>query len=207
MRVIWGRSNSSNVMKLLWFCEETGIAFERRDAGGAFGVVGEAPYKAHNPMSLVPMLEEADGWTLWESNSILRYLASTHPQGTALWPVEPRRRAGIERWMDWQLAHLTPPMTVIFFTYVRTPEAERDWPATQAALARAAAMWRVVDGHLAGGDFLEGGFSLADIALGIFAHRWFNLPVERPDLPRLRGWYERLLARPAYARHVALPMS
>jgi glutathione S-transferase len=207
MTVIWGRSNSSNVMKLLWFCDEIGLAHERRDAGGAFGVVRDAAYKARNPMSLVPTLEEADGWSLWESNSILRYLAATSPGGAALLPEDLRRRAQVERWMDWQLAHLTPPMTVIFFTYVRIPEAERDWPATAEGLKRATAMWRVVEEQLSGRDYLEGEFSLADIALGVFVHRWFALPVERPDLPALRRWYERLLARPAFARHVAGPMS
>ncbi|MFC3126300.1 glutathione S-transferase family protein [Pseudoroseomonas globiformis] len=208
MTLIWGRTNSSNVMKLLWFCAEAGIPYERRDAGGTFGLVGDDAYKAMNPMSLVPVLQEADGWALWESNTILRYLAAVQAgTAAALYPAEPRRRAGIERWMDWQLAHLTPPMTTIFFTHVRIPEAERDWPATTAALEKATGLWRLLDRQLAGRQHVEGDFSLADIAIGIFVHRWFALPVERPELAHLRAWYDRLLARPHYSRIVAVPMS
>ena len=207
MRIIWGRANSSNVMKLLWFAAETGMPYERRDAGGAFGLTQDAAYKAMNPNSLVPVLQEPDGWALWESNSILRYLAGSTPGGAALYPAEARARAGIERWMDWQLAHLSAPMTTIFFTHVRIPEAERDWPATEAARQKAASLWALLDQRLEGRDFIEGQFSLADIALGIFAHRWFALPIERPELPNLRRWYDGLRQRPGYATHVCVPMT
>lgn len=207
MRIIWGRANSSNVMKLLWFAAETGMPYERRDAGGAYGLTQDAAYKAMNPNALVPVLQEPDGWALWESNSILRYLAGSTPGGEALYPAEARARAGIERWMDWQLAHLSAPMTTIFFTHVRIPEAERDWPATEAARQKAAALWALLDQRLEGRDFIEERFSLADIALGIFAHRWFALPVERPELPNLRRWYDGLCRRPGYATHVCVPMT
>jgi len=205
MPVIWGRANSSNVMKVLWFCAEAGLEFERRDAGGTFGVTSEPAYKARNPMSLVPTLEEPDGWSLWESNSILRYLASTTPGGKAMLPQEPRARAQVERWMDWQLAHLTAPMTTIFFTHVRIPEAERDWPATEAALTQAGKLWRILDRQLEGKEYVEGAFSVADIAFGPHIHRWFALPIERAELPNLRAWYDRLLARPHFARIIAGP--
>lgn len=208
MPIIWGRANSSNVMKLLWFCAETGLDHERRDAGGAFGVTREAGYTAKNPMSLVPTLEEADGWAVWESNTILRYLASTTPAAAALYPAAPRARAGIERWMDWQLAHLSKPMTTLFFTHVRIPEPERDWPATEAARREAAALWTLLDRHLKGRAFVEGeAFTLADITLGIFAHRWHALPIERPEFPELRRWYGTLAGRPGFARHVMVPMT
>lgn len=208
MTIIWGRANSSNVMKLLWFCEETGLDYERRDAGGAFGVTQEPGYVARNPMSLVPTLEEPDGWSMWESNTILRYLAATTPAATGLYPAAPRARAGIERWMDWQLAHLSGPMTTLFFTHIRIPEPERDWPAAEAALRQAARLWRLLDRHLEGRAYVEGEhLTLADIALGIFAHRWHALPLERPELPALRGWYDRLARRPGFARHVMVPMT
>src|SRR5262249_24934777 len=109
MLKIWGRANSSNVQKVLWTCEEIGIAFERIDAGGAFGKTKEAAYLALNPNGLVPTIE--DGKTvLWESNTIMRYLATTRG-ATRLYPTDPVERAFVERWMDWQLASLGPPMT------------------------------------------------------------------------------------------------
>lgn len=204
---IWGRANSSNVMKALWLCDELGIAYERIDAGGAFGRTREAAYLEMNPNALVPTIEEPDGFTLWESNAILRYLCDSRAPGTPLYPREPRERAEVERWLDWQLGTITRPMTVIFFTYVRIPEAERDWPATHKARDEAERLWSMLDARLAGRDYVCGPLTIADIALGIYVHRWFALPVERADLRNLRGWYDRLLDREPYKRHVAGPMT
>ncbi|WP_027283946.1 glutathione S-transferase family protein [Rubritepida flocculans] len=205
---IWGRANSSNVMKVLWLCEELGLAFERIDAGGAFGRTKEPAYLAMNPNARVPTIEEPDGFTLWESNTICRYLVATHAPGHALHPAEPRARARIERWMDWQLGHLNAPMTTLFFTYVRTPEEKRNWPATHAARDEAEALWDMVEGALEGRDFLGGpALSLADIALGPYLHRWLSLPIARKPQPRLAAWYGRLCRRPGYNRHVAVEMS
>ncbi|MCU0945933.1 MAG: glutathione S-transferase family protein [Rubritepida sp.] len=208
MLKIWGRASSSNVMKLLWLCEELGIAYERIDAGGAFGRTKEPAYLAMNPNARVPVIEEPDGFALWESNTICRYLVATRAPGHAMHPLEPRARARVERWMDWQLAHINPPMTVVFFTYVRTPEAERDMAATEKARVEAEALWDMVEGALAEGPFLCGAApTLADVALGPQLHRWLNLPIERKPQPRLAAWHARLCARPGFARHIAVPMS
>lgn len=205
---IWGRANSSNVMKVLWLCEELGVPFERIDAGGAFGRTRDPDFLAKNPNARVPVIEEPDGFTLYESNTICRYLVATRAPGHAMHPAEPRARARTERWMDWQLAHLNPPMTTIFFTFVRTPEAERDLAAAERARAEAAALWDMVEAALAEGDYLGGAApSLADVALGPYLHRWLNLPVTRPAQPRIAAWYGRLCQRPGFARHIAVPMS
>lgn len=205
---IWGRANSSNVMKVLWLCEELAIPHERIDVGGAFGRTKEPDYLAKNPNALIPTIEEPDGYTLWESNSILRYLARTRAPGHAIYPADPRLAADADRWMDWQLSALNRPMTVIFWTFVRTPEAERDLAAAEKARAEAETLWRMVDRQLQGRDFLIGPqLSVADIALGVYVHRWFALPIARAELPALRGWYDRLLQRPAFAKHCAGPLS
>ena len=205
---IWGRASSSNVMKLLWLCEELGIPHQRIDAGGSFGRTREPAYLAMNPNARVPTIEEPDGFAMWESNTICRYLVATRAPGHPLHPAEPRARARIERWMDWQLGHLNAPMTVIFFTHIRTPEAERNWPATARALAEAQGLWDMAESALGDAHFLGGEqLSLADIALGPYLHRWLNLPVERQPQPRVTAWHARLMARPGFARHVAVPMS
>ncbi len=208
MLKIWGRASSSNVMKVVWLCEELSIPFERVDVGGEFGRTKEAFYLAMNPNSRVPTIEEADGYTLWESNSILRYLVATRAPGHAIHPTAPAARGRVERWMDWQLASLGGPMTPLFFTYVRIPEPKRDYAAAAKALEEASALWSIVDRQLGDAEYVEGGYSLADIVLGPYLHRWFALPITRPDLPRLRAWYDRLQAKhPGFARHVAVEMT
>jgi glutathione S-transferase len=204
---IWGRDNSSNVMKVLWLCEELSIPFERIDAGGAFGKTKEPAYLAKNPNALVPTIEDGD-FVLWESNAIMRYLARTRAPGNPIYPADPRTAADCDRWLDWQLAALNPPMTTVFFTYVRIPEPERDMAATAKARDAAEALWGMVDAKLAGGDFVCGkDFTIADIALGIYAWRWFNLPIARKPMPRLEAWHERIKARPGHAKHIAKPMT
>jgi glutathione S-transferase len=205
---IWGRKTSSNVMKVLWLCEELAIPFERIDAGGAFGVTQEPAYLAKNPNALVPTIEEPDGFALWESNTILRYLARSRAAGHPICPSAPREAADVERWMDWQLSALNGAMTPIFFTYVRTPEPQRDYAAAEKARQAAAKLWAMVEPRLARQDFICGPhLTLADVALGVYVHRWFVLPIERPAMPGLVAWYERLKARPGYAKHCTAPLS
>jgi glutathione S-transferase len=205
---IWGRANSSNVMKVLWACEELGIPFERIDAGGAFGRTREPEYLAKNPNGLVPTIEEPDGFALWESNAILRHLARGRAAGNPLYPADPRVAADCDRWMDWQLGTLNPPMTTVFFTYVRIPEEKRDYPATAKARDAAEALWAMLEPRLAKQPYLCGeALTLADIALGIYVHRWFALPIERRPMPGLQAWYGRLKTRPGYAKHCAGPLT
>jgi glutathione S-transferase len=208
MLKVWGRVNSSNVMKVLWLCDELGIAYERVDAGGAFGKTREPFYLAMNPNSRVPTIEEPDGYTLWESNSILRYLVASRAPGHAVHPTDPRARGDVERWMDWQLATLSPSMNPLFWTYVRTPEGQRDHAAAARARDEAEEQWGILDRRLGGRDYVAGGFSLADIVLGPFLHRWFELPVARRAMPELEAYRARLHERHAgYRTHVAVPMS
>ena len=100
---IWGRNTSSNVQKVMWAVGEIGLPHERIDIGGPFGKNREAAYLAMNPNGLVPTLEEEDGFLLWESNSIVRYLAAKH-KATVLEPADLRTRANASKWMDWQLS-------------------------------------------------------------------------------------------------------
>jgi glutathione S-transferase len=204
MRTILGRLSSINVQKVVWACEELGLQYVREDVGGKFGGNRTPDYLAMNPNGLVPVLRE-DGFTLWESNAILRYLGTSNP--SKLWPEEPRARALLDRWMDWQIAHLSDPMRIIFWTLVRTPEPDRDMQAVARAVGDAGARWAILEAHFADRSFLGGeDFTLADIPAGCFAHRWFSLGIERPHLPAVHAWYERLLERPAYAQYVARPL-
>lgn len=204
MRTILGRLSSINVQKVVWACEELGLDYGREDVGGKFGGTRTPEFLAMNPNGLVPVLRE-DGFSLWESNAIVRYLGASNP--SPLWPEDARGRALLDRWMDWQIAHLAEPMRVIFWTLVRTPEPQRDMAAVARAVGEAGPRWAILEHHFAEHSFLGGErFTLADIPAGCFAHRWFSLPIERPHLPAVHAWYERLLERPAYAQFVARPL-
>jgi glutathione S-transferase len=205
MLKIWGRASSSNVQKVLWCCEELGIAYERIDAGMQFGRTKDPEYLAMNPNGLVPTVQDGDA-VIWESNTILRYLATTRG-GARLYPTEPVARSHVERWMDWQLATLTAPMTTLLFQLYRTPPAERKPAEIEAARVRAQALWHLLDQQLARREYLAGGsFSLADICIGIFGYRWLNYDIQREPTPHVSSWFERIKARPGCATHVLKPI-
>jgi glutathione S-transferase len=203
MRRLWGRDNSSNVMKVIWCLEELGLPYTREDVGGPFGRTDTPEYLAMNPNSLVPTLQE-DDFILWESNAILRYLCTAHAPQTPLWPHAPQVRANVDRWMDWQQTAMNGPGSVVFLGLVRTPVEQRDTAKIDNAVATLARVWTMLDAELAGHPYVGGAeFTLADIPLGVHVHRWFSFAVAKPDLPHLKAWYERLLERPVYREHVA----
>lgn len=202
MLKIWGRANSINVQKVVWTVGELGLAFERIDVGGAFGGTDTPEYLRMNPTRLVPTIDD-DGFVLWESNAIMRYLAARHGAGR-FWPGDLRTRADADRWMDWQGMEFGPATRGAFWELIRKPEAERNADVIAASLEESARHALILEEHLAGRAYLTGeDFTVADIAVGCVAHRWLNLPVERPDTPRLVAWYRKLYERPA--ARAALP--
>ena len=206
---LWGRNTSSTVMKVLHGLDELGLPFERIDVGGAFGGTATPDYRAKQPLGLVPAIEEPDGFTLFESNAILRYLCNAHAPASPLYPTEPRARGVVDAWLDLQQTALTAPHTVFFIGLVRTPPEKRDLSAIAAAVQQAAGIWKLVDARLADHPWITGDtFTIADIAWGIHVHRWLSLDLPgRPDLANVTAWYHRLLARPAFARHCAGPLA
>ncbi len=206
MLKIWGRRDSFNTQKVMWCVAELGIPHERIDAGGAHGVTDTTDYLAMNPNGRVPTIDD-DGFVLWESNAIVRYLSARHGMG-ALCPEDPRLRADADRWMDWQAATMSAVMRPLIITMFRTRPEDRVPEATRRQIDAAARLWTMLDAHLAERKFVAGGdFTMADIPLGAYAYRWFSIPETRPDLPALAAWYDRLRSRPAFREHVQLPIA
>jgi glutathione S-transferase len=205
---IWGRPNSVNVQKVLWCLAELDVAFERIDAGMQFGRNTESDYLAMNPTGRIPTLVEGD-FVLWESNSIMRYLCLAHGPTSSIYPQQPRQRAAVDRWLDWTLSTVQPIERPVFWGLVRTPPAERDMVALQKAADAAAELWTVLDRQLATRRYIEGEvFTLADIALGAYARRWFGVEgVVKPNLPQLARWFAELERRPGFIRYIAPPLS
>jgi glutathione S-transferase len=202
---IWGRNTSVNVQKVMWAVGELGLPHERIDVGGPFGKNNEPAYLAMNPNGLVPTLEE-DGFVLWESNAIVRYLAAKYGAGT-LEPADLRTRARASSWMDWQLTVASPALTPVFWGLVRTPPEKRDQAAIEASKIKTIAAMKIVDAHLANSAFLAGDtLSVGDIPAALMAYRFRRLVPERPALEHLERWFAAIEQRPAFKQHVlAIP--
>jgi glutathione S-transferase len=214
MLQIWGRLSSINVRKVVWCAQELGLAFERTEAGGKFGVVQTPAYRAMNPNSLVPTIEDdvdgadrghaggpADGrFRLWESNVIVRYLCGRHAPGR-LYPEALQPRFDAERWMDWQQTTLNAAGREAFMQWVRTPAERRDHAAAARSVQAMEPLLARLDAHLAMRTWMTGDvFTMADIPIGCELHRWFGLPAglyTRPAWPDLERYFAALRGRPA----------
>ncbi len=206
MLKIWGRKNSVNVQKVLLCCEEIGIEYQRIDAGGDFGIVNTPQYRSLNPNVLVPTIED-EGFVLWESNAIVRYLAAKN-QARDLWPEDLQARAQVDQWMDWSSSTFWPAMRPLFMGLIRTPANQRDPEALEDSRVKTAAVLAIVDQQLESRAFLTGNnFTVSDIALGCGVWRWMALPIKRSLLLNVQRWFNSLAHRPAYQKIVMLPLS
>jgi glutathione S-transferase len=203
MLKIYGVKTSSNVQKVLWCCSEIGLPFDRdENIGGPSRNDRTAAYMALNPNGLIPTIDE-DGFILWESNVIVRYLAAKHSMGKPC-PADLRQRADVERWMDWQQTVIAPPMGILFRALLRKPAEAMPEDQLKAAVQRAGDAWRILDTRLSDRPFVGGPtLTMGDIALGNAVHRWFKLPMERPELPNIKRLYGRFCERPGYREHIS----
>jgi glutathione S-transferase len=199
---VWGRLSSLNVQKVMWLIGELGLEHEHVPAGGRFGGLNTPEFRSLNPHGRVPVLQDGEV-SVWESHSILRYLAARYG-GEAWWPDDPAVRSQADRWLDWTLATLQPAfLGGLFGGYYRTPEAQRNWQAIRRNVMRCAQLFGLLDRFLTDRNFLAGEtISLADIAAGAQLFRYYELDLERPALANVEAWYGRLQERPAYRKHV-----
>ena len=193
-----------NMADTLWCIEELALPYERMDAGLNFGVVNTPEYRKMNPNGLVPTLEE-DGFVLWESHSIVRYLAAKYGKGV-LWPMDERTRALANQWMDWAFTFQSSVRDA-FWGLIRTPPEKRDAAAIEAARVKSGEVLRILDAALADRLYVAGSFSMGDIPIGCEVQRWMRLPMERPKHANVEAWFERLCARTAFKKHVDIPLS
>jgi glutathione S-transferase len=199
---IYGRANSINVRKVLWTVDEIGIPFEREDWGRGFRPTSEPEFLALNPFGLVPVIDD-EGFVLSESHAIIRYLAATHSRDDLL-PLDPKKRAIVESWMDWQgtevsNAHRGAVMAYLFQITLPGGQAVIDaslaeWPKRMAVIE---AQLRKTGAYITGADF-----TLADVCIGLTVNRWFGTPTgAKPDFPAMSAYYDLLAERPGYQRH------
>ena len=212
MMTLWGRKSSINVQKVLWILAELGLVegrdFERIDAGLHFGVNKTPEFLALNPNGLVPTLRDGD-LILWESNSILRYLAHKYADRKRF-SVELAPMAASDKWLDWQLTTLWPALRIPFLGLTRIPEAERDYAAILKAFQESNQLLGILDGVLSKQAYCSGpNFHLGDIVLTLCVKRWFMLSDQYPDktgpraeLNHVARWYDQICKSTQFTKAV-----
>ncbi|MFT5097909.1 MAG: glutathione S-transferase [Planctomycetaceae bacterium] len=201
MLEIWGRPYSSNVIPVIWTANELGLDYTLQLAGGSFGKLDTDDYGSINPNRMIPAIRDG-GFSLWESHTIVRYLCDQYDKG-GLCPSDAQARAIADQWMEWSGSLAFVPVIQLFFATVRTAPQDREQVKIEALRDQAVSALRLLDAHLSTQYFVAGEkFTMGDIPLGCVAYRFFNVEVERPPLPHLEAWYQRLCERPAYQKHV-----
>lgn len=201
MLKILGKASSINVRKVLWTCAELDLPFEREDWGSGFRPTSDPEFLVRNPNAMVPVIQDGD-FILWESNSIIRYLANEYA-GQHLYPAEPKRRARVDQWMDWQATDLNRSWSYAFMALARRSPTHRDAAAVEASCHEWARFMGILNQRLAvTGAYVAGdAFTLADIPVGLSVNRWFETPFDKPALSAVAAYYDRLAQRDGYRRY------
>ncbi len=206
MLKIWGRISSINVRKVVLAAQWLSIPFERVDAGHEFGIVKTPAYLTHNPNALIPLVVD-DGFALWESNVIVRYLCAKHSTGV-LYPVDLVQRFDAERWMDWQQTTLNPAGRNAFVQLLRVAPDKRNNELVEQSIRDTEPLLDMLERLLAERPFVGGAvFGMADIPLACEMHRWSGLPIEHQRRPKLDSWYAGIMAHPAARGVLDLPLA
>lgn len=201
MLKILGKASSINVRKVLWTCAELNLPFDREDWGSGFRATTDPAFLRLNPNAMVPVLRDGD-FVLWESNSIIRYLAGEHG-GSHLYPAAPKSRARVDQWMDWQATDLNRSWSYAFMALARQSPAHQDACAIEASCQDWTRCMRILDQRLAetGAHVAGEAFTLADIPVGLSVNRWFETPFDKPALPAVAAYYDRLAKREGYRQY------
>ncbi|MGF6772395.1 glutathione S-transferase [Paraburkholderia sp. GAS199] len=207
MLQILGKTTSINVRKVLWTCAELALPFEQQDWGSGFRSTTVPEFLALNPNGMVPVIRDGE-FVLWESNSIIRYLAGRYGDeapnaAEALYPRDPVARARCDQWIDWQASELNRSWSYAFLALVRHSPAHQD----RELIAQSAANWTrhvaMIERQLEKtGAFVTGqAFSLADIPIALSINRWLETPLRHAEFPAVAAYMQRLGEREAYRRY------
>jgi glutathione S-transferase len=200
MLQIHGRKNSNQVIQLMWTVAELGLDHVRHNVGGSFGGLDTNEYANLNPNRLVPTIDD-DGFVLWESYAIIRYLCRRYGTGT-LWPADVQQAASADRWMEWTNSRFIGTFFPIFWGLIRTAKADQDADKIAASVRATGELLQIVEQQLEGKQFITGAsLTMGDIPLGSMMYKYYTLDIERPVLPNIEAWYARLCERPAYQSH------
>ena len=204
MLEIWGRKNANQVIQVLWTIAELELDYQRHSIGTRNGDLETEEYKSLNPNSKIPTIRD-NGFVMWESHAIIRYLARQYGLGT-LYPGDPQKAAMSDQWMTWSTDSFMGTFFPVFWQLVRTEESERDYKKIAEMAKQSSEILQILEDHLVKNNFVAGEqFTYGDIPLGVLIHKYFVLDIERPSLPGIEAWYKRLSLREPFQEHAMQP--
>jgi glutathione S-transferase len=195
-------AESPHARKVRLLAAELNIPLTLVDRDPRIGETRTPDYLALNPNGRVPTLKE-DGFALWESPAILKYLAAKRPE-RGLAGRDPKAQALVDQWLFWWVGGPEAAIDLLAWEMLIKPRVLKQQgndPAVIAeARARIARFLPVLDRELATHDYVAGELSIADFAMGPrFDKAPALLGIDMTPYPHIRAWHERLAARPYWA--------
>lgn len=201
MLKILGRDNSINVRKVLWLCEELNLEYEREDWGRAFRSAQSPEYLQLNPNGQIPVVLDGD-LVLWQSNSIIRYLANAYDKEHKLYPTQAKERFFVDQWIDWQAIELNNSWTYTIMSLLRHSPNHQDPDLLKKGIDNWNHHMQILDQQLAKTQAYVAGteFTLADIPIGLSVQRWKATPFDHPTLKHVDQYFELLNQRAGFLK-------
>lgn len=191
----------TRAFRALWVAKELGLDYEHIPVEIGDAGARTPEFLAINPNGRLPVIVD-DGFVLFESLAITLYLAKKHSNG-GLYPGTLEDEAKAWQWTFWAVTEVDRGVNIWSLHAVRLPEAERDAARRDEALAVLKAPFKVLDGALAGRNWLVGDdFTVADLNVAAIVSRAIEMDLSA--VPNLKAWLTRCLERPAAREALAL---
>jgi glutathione S-transferase len=197
---LYSGKRSPNARKVRLLAKELDLPLEIVSPDFVKGELRSPEFLALNPNGKIPVLDD-DGFVLWESCAILRYLAEKRPERNLV-PSDQRRRAVVDQWLFWWAAHCEPALLQLVFQKMVKPflklggADERLVAASETELAR---YLPILDKQLEGKGHIAGDLSIADFAIAPWFEPAGSVGVTLDAYPQITRWLENLQKRPYWA--------
>ncbi len=201
---VFGHPASTCTRKVLCTLAEKGAPFEFVTVDITKGEQRSPEHLARQPFGVVPALDD-DGFALYESRAIVRYLDATLP-GVSLTPADAKARALMEQWISVEHSYFSPHAmkAVLNIWYASMQGKEPDGEVIAKGLADSTRALDVLEKNLAGKDYLVGAFSLADISYAPYLQYLEDMRIDAivTERPNVLAWWKRVSARPAWQKAI-----
>ena len=188
---------NSRAGRIVWLFEELGMEYEIVKMAFHPKDLKSPEYRKAHPLGRVPTIEDGDV-RLFESGAIIQYTLDRYYPDRLRPPVESPEYPTYLQWFHYCEGMVMPPVNTIVVHTLLLPEDRRDEVVLGQAKRLLGKALQPVEESMAGRDYLAGDFSAADIMLGHAIFMSNRLGEVSDEMPNLKGYLERVTARPAF---------
>ena len=200
----WGTPNGHKISIAL---EEMGLEYQIVPINILENDQFQSDFLAISPNNKIPAIVDQDGphgraISIFESGAILQYLGR---KTSLFYPADEVKRIQVEQWLMWQMGGLGPMLGQNHHFSRFAPE--RIAYATERYVNESKRLYGVLNKQLVGQEYVAGEYSIADMAIfpWLLRHDWQQITLE--DYPEVSKYIDRLNARPAVQKALAIQVS